>query len=406
MAYLTFIARKLPVATYELTKSVVLGRSYDCGIFIPDIFASRKHCRFEPTMDGWLITDLGSRNGIHFMGQTVPRRLLKDGDLIELGTIAIQFHAGSLLDDNENAESNPAPFGNGASVIELVDTLFAGGARPSEYIKSRRRRPPKRKRVGSPAGLVQSPGSEWTELDLEIQIETNSLCTRNVLAQPHGERDGDWAELDVEWQVMEAAVDAAASPALAARAAALAAVAADDEEDTADEYAPAGASAVGASSSLSTRKRPTRTPPPGQRQQSSSDRPDEIDLHPIKPNPTGAATMRPQRGPSQPDLWQSASIDQSAEEARLPSKGPRRQVIDGVVVEREGMMAGLRNSMGEYMGNAIRFAKLNPLIAALLLLVLGMGIAFGIKYAPIDSGPHIYTGDPGYSPSLAKTSKK
>ena len=387
MAYLIFIARKQPVGFYELAYSVDLGRSYDCGIFVPDIFVSRKHCRFESTMDGWVISDLSSRNGVHFQGQPITRRLLQDGDVFELGTIAIRFNSGSLADQRDDKgqplESSPAPFGNGAPVIELVDTLFAGGARPAEFIKTNRRRPPKarKRRLGIPAEIAAepvSPYAEWTELDLEFQIEFKLIHAREALPEPQGEWDGDWTELDIEWQVEAAAAEAAkATPAgtspAAAPSAALspaslrAAVAAEvdaDEQQERDED-----SAANVADHLSNPL-------------SSANRPDEIDLHPVKPSPAGAAAMRPRGGPSPADNWSAASrpglveTDDAPEDEPQDNRKLRREVIDGVIVERSGRLQGALESIREFeVREFIASLFHHPIRAGIAALVLA--VAFG-----------------------------
>jgi pSer/pThr/pTyr-binding forkhead associated (FHA) protein len=71
---------------YDLTDTVVIGRSRECGLFIDDAKVSRQHCRIERRpQGGWRIVDLGSRNGLIFQGQPITERTLRDGDRIWLG---------------------------------------------------------------------------------------------------------------------------------------------------------------------------------------------------------------------------------------------------------------------------------------------------------------------------------
>ena len=65
MPFVTFIARGQFVAPYLLAGPSVLGRSLDCDVYIPDIFVSRQHCRFQPCPEGWEVVDVGSRNGVY-----------------------------------------------------------------------------------------------------------------------------------------------------------------------------------------------------------------------------------------------------------------------------------------------------------------------------------------------------
>lgn len=71
---------------YDLTDTVVIGRSAGCGLPIDDPKVSRQHCRIERRpQGGWRIVDLGSRNGLVFQGQPITERVLQDGDRIWLG---------------------------------------------------------------------------------------------------------------------------------------------------------------------------------------------------------------------------------------------------------------------------------------------------------------------------------
>ena len=87
MAHLTFIAKERSAASFQLAGPALLGRSVDADVYVPDVFVSREHCRFEPTEDGgWAVVDTGSRNGIFFKGNRIARRLLQHGDRIEIGS--------------------------------------------------------------------------------------------------------------------------------------------------------------------------------------------------------------------------------------------------------------------------------------------------------------------------------
>ena len=63
--------------------AIVIGRGDDCHVIIDDRQASRHHARITQTQDGYVLEDLGSKNGTFLNGQslTVPT-VLKDGDEI------------------------------------------------------------------------------------------------------------------------------------------------------------------------------------------------------------------------------------------------------------------------------------------------------------------------------------
>jgi adenylate cyclase len=69
---------------------VVIGRSSSCDVALPDESVSRHHAEFLRSPEGWTIRDLESRNGIEVNGARVSQRLLKDGDLLKIGSIALQ----------------------------------------------------------------------------------------------------------------------------------------------------------------------------------------------------------------------------------------------------------------------------------------------------------------------------
>ena len=67
-------------------EQVVIGRGSDCDIVLPERQASRHHARIERDERGYLLRDLGSKNGTCVNGQEVrdkPYRL-KDGDEIQI----------------------------------------------------------------------------------------------------------------------------------------------------------------------------------------------------------------------------------------------------------------------------------------------------------------------------------
>ena len=60
---------------------------------IPDLEVSRRHAGIESTPDGFLIRDLGSRNRIEVLGETVESVTLVPGVPVRLGStdVTIEF---------------------------------------------------------------------------------------------------------------------------------------------------------------------------------------------------------------------------------------------------------------------------------------------------------------------------
>jgi len=78
---------------YPLTgEEVVVGRSPDNAISIPDNSVSRKHLLLRQTPAGWMASDMGSGNGTLINGETIDEEtLLENGDQIALGDTEFQF---------------------------------------------------------------------------------------------------------------------------------------------------------------------------------------------------------------------------------------------------------------------------------------------------------------------------
>ncbi len=63
----------------------VIGRGTDSDLVVPDRQVSRYHARIRRSPEGYVIEDLGSKNGTHLNGSKIPGPvLLQDGDVIQL----------------------------------------------------------------------------------------------------------------------------------------------------------------------------------------------------------------------------------------------------------------------------------------------------------------------------------
>jgi Protein of unknown function (DUF3662)/Inner membrane component of T3SS, cytoplasmic domain len=69
----------------------VIGRSRDCDVVLSDTNVSRRHAEIRPAGDAWIITDLGSTNGVRVNGRQVSSAPLKPGDDIVVGTVDVRF---------------------------------------------------------------------------------------------------------------------------------------------------------------------------------------------------------------------------------------------------------------------------------------------------------------------------
>lgn len=111
MAYLTFERAGREPCRHELTRPLVIGRSAECDVFVPDPCLSRRHCVIEPAdqaWTAWAVRDLESLNGTRVGAMYVNERILSDGDEVTVGDVRITFHAAGFV-SNRPAVPEPLP---------------------------------------------------------------------------------------------------------------------------------------------------------------------------------------------------------------------------------------------------------------------------------------------------------
>lgn len=113
-------------------RPVVIGRAPGCDLHLQHESISRQHARIARDEDGWVLRDLGSKNGSRVNTFHVTDQLLRNGDRLDLGTIRMYVEIGP-----ESAASRarvifdekPAPAGH-TEVLDLSgldDLLQAAG---------------------------------------------------------------------------------------------------------------------------------------------------------------------------------------------------------------------------------------------------------------------------------------
>lgn len=85
-AMLLMVEGPSPGKRIFLEKPVLLiGRDEDCDVVVPDRRVSRKHASISLQGEGYILKDLGSRNGTFINGQELQgARALQDGDEVQL----------------------------------------------------------------------------------------------------------------------------------------------------------------------------------------------------------------------------------------------------------------------------------------------------------------------------------
>ena len=99
--------------TFALTTGdVLVGRDGDNDIVLAENMVSRRHARLRRDAQGrFVLTDLGSANGVHVNGMRVARAYLAAGDEIKIGDNFFRFHlAESTSVDPTSVESTLAEY--------------------------------------------------------------------------------------------------------------------------------------------------------------------------------------------------------------------------------------------------------------------------------------------------------
>jgi hypothetical protein len=79
-------------ALLEAGREVVVGRGSDCDLRLDDERISRRHARLCPGDTGWLVADLGSKNGTRLEGASVEEPIqLHDGAWLSFGGLPARF---------------------------------------------------------------------------------------------------------------------------------------------------------------------------------------------------------------------------------------------------------------------------------------------------------------------------
>ncbi len=73
---------------------IIIGRSKDNNLILSDKTVSRRHAEIVKTKEGYLLTDLGSYNGIKVNEKSVQSILLKHNDKIRIGVTHLTFLTG------------------------------------------------------------------------------------------------------------------------------------------------------------------------------------------------------------------------------------------------------------------------------------------------------------------------
>jgi len=100
MAYIRISLYDKEIERRDLAEPVVIGRAPECHIPVRDILLSRRHVRFEPAGGGWIVRDLGSKNGTMINDDPLTdMAILRDGDIVRLGRVSVTYRLGRLANE-------------------------------------------------------------------------------------------------------------------------------------------------------------------------------------------------------------------------------------------------------------------------------------------------------------------
>lgn len=71
--------------------TATIGRSPECEIRLDLISISRRHATIQETAEGFVIRDLGSRNGVKINDIDMPEGRLRSGDVVLVGEVQLRF---------------------------------------------------------------------------------------------------------------------------------------------------------------------------------------------------------------------------------------------------------------------------------------------------------------------------
>ena len=86
---------------HHLGEKSLIGRETHCEIWVPDEDISREHAAVRRIAPGqFVISDLGSKNGLRVNGKTLKEHLLSSGDIVMLGESTVLMF--SRVDPNQS----------------------------------------------------------------------------------------------------------------------------------------------------------------------------------------------------------------------------------------------------------------------------------------------------------------
>jgi adenylate cyclase len=109
-------------------RPVCIGRAQHCDLILGHESVSREHAKILRTNAGWVISDLGSKNGLKINTYRTRQQQLRDGDCIDIGTAKLWVEIGPLSPTGKaRVVFQQESAGHRAEVLDMdrFDSLFA-----------------------------------------------------------------------------------------------------------------------------------------------------------------------------------------------------------------------------------------------------------------------------------------
>src|SRR5215469_405871 len=118
-----------PVASFDSTGTIRIGRDAGNDVVLDDLWVSQKHAEIRKAGDGdYQLVDLGSTNGLHLNGARVPRGTLAAGDTFTIGRHEFLFDGVAVYQHDDQGPTSIVADDIGVNVgksLLLDDVSFA-----------------------------------------------------------------------------------------------------------------------------------------------------------------------------------------------------------------------------------------------------------------------------------------
>lgn len=112
-----------------LGNRVVIGRSEKADVRLNDTKASREHAEITKVGDSWVVTDLGSQNGVFINDKKITQEALSEGDKLIVGQTVFKFAKVEVSSKNKVIQEQTNNAGGGSKAflpIIVLLLIFAG----------------------------------------------------------------------------------------------------------------------------------------------------------------------------------------------------------------------------------------------------------------------------------------